>query len=620
MNMTSTAATTTQIVFAAMTPGARASWTTKVSSAFGGKRDSKPRPRYSCVIPRWRPWPTASTTVTPTCPVCSSTASITISTRSRSTTASTLTISPPPRFVVRGTPRPATSRACARSARAFRPRGSRTAAATRGSARSPGRRRSRASRSLPAPSSRSGPPAAPCRLPRLEPPRPRRRSPRPPPRSSTGTRPARARSSRRCARRARPRAGARPGAPHPRPPRTAPRSRRSQRRSGSLHRRSARPPASRQTGGRAAPRLRRECVLDQRLRGDRLDRLQDAAGDPVRIGHRVRPAIFEITAVAAVHEAVRDADRRPAVGDAVREVADGRRFVKAGQAQVVLGAVAGDVLVARLRERAHQRGEVLLAADLAHVLRREVRVQPRAVPVDVDAERLRMEVDVDAVALAETEHQVPRDPELVGGALRALTEDLELPLPLRDFGVDALDPDAGRDAEVDVLVDDLPRDVAHVLEADAGVVLALRRGKALLREPERRAVLVQEVLLLETEPGVGVVCDRGAAVGRMRRAVGQQHLAHDEVGEVARGVGQEGDRPEEAVRVRAVRLAGRAAVEVPQRQLVEGRLRVEVDDLRLAAQVRNGLVTVEPDVLELELHPGSSSSRTNKKGPTTRWS
>jgi hypothetical protein len=107
--------------------------------------------------------------------------------------------------------------------------------------------------------------------------------------------------------------------------------------------------------------------------------------------------------------------------------------------------------------------------------------------------------------------------------------------------------------------------------------------EALLREPERRAVLVEEVLLLEAEPGVGVVADRGAAVRRMRRAVGQQHLAHDEVGAVARGVGEERDRLQEAVRVRAVGLAGGAAVEVPQRQLLDRRLRVEVDDLRLAA-------------------------------------
>jgi hypothetical protein len=154
-----------------------------------------------------------------------------------------------------------------------------------------------------------------------------------------------------------------------------------------------------------------------------------------------------------------------------------------------------------------------------------------------------------------------------------------------------------------VLVDDLPRDLADVLEADAGVVLALRRGEALLREPERRAVLVEEVLLLEAEPRVGVVGDRRAAVRRMRRPVGQQHLAHHEAAVLARGVGEERDRLEEAVRARAVGLARRAAVEVPQRQRVERRLRLEVDDLRLAAQVRDWLVAVQPDVLELVLHP-----------------
>ena len=34
-------------------------------SAFGRNRDSNTRPRYSWVIPRWRPWPAASITVTP---------------------------------------------------------------------------------------------------------------------------------------------------------------------------------------------------------------------------------------------------------------------------------------------------------------------------------------------------------------------------------------------------------------------------------------------------------------------------------------------------------------------------------------------------------------------------
>src|SRR5207244_4424229 len=78
---------------AATIGSALSSSTMKTSSAFGRKRDSNTRPRYSCVTPRWRPWPIASMTVTPTWPVASSTASITVSTRSLMTTASTLTMS-----------------------------------------------------------------------------------------------------------------------------------------------------------------------------------------------------------------------------------------------------------------------------------------------------------------------------------------------------------------------------------------------------------------------------------------------------------------------------------------------------------------------------------------------
>src|SRR5215208_2657839 len=105
---------------------ARTAWssTTKVRSAFGRNRDSNTRPRYSCVIPRWRPWPIASTTVTPTWPVSSSTASITVSTRSRSTTASTLVIESP-RFVVRAGRCRARGRRAFRSPSALRRRGTR---------------------------------------------------------------------------------------------------------------------------------------------------------------------------------------------------------------------------------------------------------------------------------------------------------------------------------------------------------------------------------------------------------------------------------------------------------------------------------------------------------------
>ncbi len=228
-----------------------------------------------------------------------------------------------------------------------------------------------------------------------------------------------------------------------------------------------------------------------------------------------------------------------------------------------------------------------------------------------------MEVDVDAVTLAKAQHQVARDPELVGCPLRALAEDLELPLALGDLGVDALDVDACLDAEVDVGIDDLARDLADVLVADACVVLALRGGEAFAREAERHAVAVEEVLLLEAEPGARVVRDRRAAVRRMRGPVREEHFAHDEQAVRARRIGERRDGLQQAVRVAALGLPRRAAVEAPDRQVLDGRRVRELHDLRLAAEVRNGLVPVEPDVFELDLHrvPLPSFGSRTKKGP-----
>ena len=78
-----------------------------------------------------------------------------------------------------------------------------------------------------------------------------------------------------------------------------------------------------------------------------------------------------------------------------------------------------------------------------------------AVPVDVRAQWLAVEVDVHAVALAEAQQEVAGDPYLVRRLLRALAEDLELPLALGHLGVDALVVDACLEAEIEVLVDDL---------------------------------------------------------------------------------------------------------------------------------------------------------------------
>jgi hypothetical protein len=54
-------------------------------------------------------------------------------------------------------------------------------------------------------------------------------------------------------------------------------------------------------------------------------------------------------------------------------------------------------------------------------------------------DRLAAPLDVDAVLLAQAGQEVAGDPHLVGGALGALAEDLELPLALRHLGVDAFE-------------------------------------------------------------------------------------------------------------------------------------------------------------------------------------
>ena len=113
-------------------------------------------------------------------------------------------------------------------------------------------------------------------------------------------------------------------------------------------------------------------------------------------------------------------------------------------------AVAGDVLLGVLAQGLG--GGEDRVVGLAHGLGGEVGVGAGAVPVA--PHRLGVEGDGDAHVLADAVQQPAGDPQLVGHLERADRADLELPLAGHDLGVDAGDRQAGRQAGVEVGLDD----------------------------------------------------------------------------------------------------------------------------------------------------------------------
>ncbi len=174
-----------------------------------------------------------------------------------------------------------------------------------------------------------------------------------------------------------------------------------------------------------------------------------------------------------------------------------------------------------------------------------------------------------AVGFAQPHHHVARHPHLVGRGLRALAENLKLPLALRHLGIDALDVDVRGDAQVDVLLDELAGNRPDMLVANAGVIRALRGGITVLREAQWGAILPKKVLLLESKPSLGVVGDRGARIRRMWLTARLQRFTHHEKRVLARRIGEKGDRLEQDVRALALGLLGRAAIETPKRQILQ---------------------------------------------------
>src|SRR5579871_1192016 len=81
-------------------------------------------------------------------------------------------------------------------------------------------------------------------------------------------------------------------------------------------------------------------------------------------------------------------------------------------------------------------------------------------------------------------------------------------------------------------------------------------------------------------------------------AVRHHHFAHHQHAVGALRVGIDRDRLQHAIRAPALGLIGRAAVEAPVRELFERRKRVELLDLRLAAQIWYWGIPIEPNILE----------------------
>src|SRR6476620_10388359 len=163
---------------------------------------------------------------------------------------------------------------------------------------------------------------------------------------------------------------------------------------------------------------------------------------------------------------------------------------------MVVSTVYRDVLVPIFLERRHELLEVFFASDFAHVLGREVAVHSRSIPISAD--RFAMELEIHAILFTEASHEITSDPYIVRRPLRALAEDLEFPLTLGDLRIDSFVIDAGVETQIEMLVHNLARDIPDGFVAHAGVVFSLRRRISLFREPQRAAILIEKIFLLET--------------------------------------------------------------------------------------------------------------------------
>ena len=121
---------------------------------------------------------------------------------------------------------------------------------------------------------------------------------------------------------------------------------------------------------------------------------------------------------------------------------------------------------------------------------------------------------------------------------------------------------------------------------------------AFFREAERTPILIEEIFLLKTDPQVGIVLDRGAHVGGMRGAIGVHDFAQDDISVLAAGIRIQSHGLQNAVGAFALRLHGGTAVKTPKGQIRKRRRLLKRLDRSFAAQLRNGLFAVKPDIFK----------------------
>mmetsp|Transcript_2902 Transcript_2902/g.8567 ORF Transcript_2902/g.8567 Transcript_2902/m.8567 type:complete len:350 (+) Transcript_2902:106-1155(+) len=209
------------------------------------------------------------------------------------------------------------------------------------------------------------------------------------------------------------------------------------------------------------------------------------------------PAVLEVATALPVRVSG-NADRAPAIRDAVFELLDGAGFVQAREAVGVPLAVDGDVLCVLERHLVTAGDDVLDAACLAHALGGEVYVSPGSVPVALDG--LGLEGHEDVEVLGHAVQDVTAHPELIPSLDAHARADLVLPLAGHHLRVRTRDLDTGVTACDVVSFGDGAAE--HAVRPCAAIIRTLWSRISAFGPAERSGLIhvEQSVLLLYAKP------------------------------------------------------------------------------------------------------------------------